>query len=145
MLKKLILSAFILLMFSSYSSAGFYSNYTKESGTVIAAIQLKDKGLYNLIVTIQFMRRPQESKIYKSDEYEQIVDHLLVESRGVALQRILERKDIALTDFADLKKVIETDIKKKIDEKKKKFIPDQNVEVVFAISDFYLLEPKDKD
>ena len=105
---------------------------------------IKDKGLYNLVVTIQFLRKPQDSKIYKSDEYEKLVDRLLVESRGITLQRILEQKNMALSDFAVLKKGIETDIESLANRLKKKLVPDQDIEVVFSISDFFLLEPTDK-
>ena len=79
------------------------------------------------MVTVQFLRKPQDSKIYKSDEYEKLVDRLLIESRGIALQKILERKELALSDFSELKKGIETDISKLTTELKKKFLPNQDI------------------
>jgi len=68
----------------------------------------------------------------------------LVESRGIALQKILERKDLTIGNFSELKKDIETDISKLATELKKKFLPNQDIEVVFSISDLFLLEPTDK-
>ncbi len=145
MIRKFIISSILLILCSSSAAAGFYSSgYSREAGTVVAAVQIKEKGIYNLVVTIQFLRKPQDSKIYKSDEYEKLVDRLLVESRGIALQRILEQTELALSDFSELKKNIETDIGNLAAHLKKKFLPDQNSEVVFSISDFFLLEPTDK-
>jgi hypothetical protein len=147
MMKKLAIAFFTLILFSSNALAGFYSSssgYSGEAGTVVAAIEIKGKGLYNLVVTIQFLRKPQNTKVYKSDEYEKLVDRLLVESRGITLQRILEQKDLSISDFAVLKKSIESDIGNLTTQLKKKIIPEQEIEVVFSITDFFLLEPTDK-
>jgi hypothetical protein len=145
MVRKFIIVSILLSLCSSNAAASFYSSgYSREDGTVIAAVQIKEKGIYNLVVTVQFLRKPQDSKIYKSDEYEKLVDRLLVESRGIALQRILERKELSLSDFSELKKSIETDIGNLATKLKKKFLPEKDIEVVFSISDFFLLEPTDK-
>ena len=145
MVGKLIIVSILLALCSSNAAASFYSSgYSREAGTVIAAVQLKEKGIYNLVVTVQFLRKPQNSKIYKSDEYEKLVDRLLVESRGIALQRILERKELSLSDFSELKKSQETDIGNLATKLKKKFLPEKDIEVVFSILDFFLLEPTDK-
>ncbi|KPJ95216.1 MAG: hypothetical protein AMJ53_03270 [Gammaproteobacteria bacterium SG8_11] len=143
-----ILVIFLLLVSHSALagiSSGFYSShYAAGEGSVIAAVEIKDRGIYNLIVSIQFLRKPKDSKIYKSDEYEQLIDRLVVESRGIALQKILESKELSLTDFAGLKNNIETDIKKLVAEMKDKYLPGGEVEVVFSVSNFFLLEPRDK-
>jgi hypothetical protein len=147
---RTLTTVFALLLFcatnalAGFGSSIYSSGYSRESGTAIAAVQIKDKKIYNLVVTVQFLRKPQDSKIYKSDEYEKLVDRLLIESRGIALQKILERKELALSDFSELKKGIETDISKLTTELKKKFLPNQDIEVVFSISDLYLLEASDK-
>jgi hypothetical protein len=129
---------------AGFGSSIYSSGYGRESGTAIAAVEIKDKGIYNLVVTVQFLRKPQDSKVYKSDAYEKLVDRLLVESRGIALQKILDQKELALGDFSELKKGIESDISKLATELKKKFLPNQDIEVVFSISDLFLLEPTDK-
>ena len=147
MVKKISIALFALLLLSSNAFAGFYSSspgYSRESGTVVAAVEINDKGLYNLVVTIQFLRKPQDTKVYKSDEYEKLVDRLLVESRGIILQRILELRNLSVSDFAALKKSIESDIGNLATQLKKKIISEQETEVVFSLSDFFLLEPTDK-
>jgi hypothetical protein len=145
MLRKFLIASIFLILCSSNSAAGLYSSDNiREAVTVVAAVQIKGKGIYNLVVTIQFLRKPQDSKIYKSDENERFMDRLLIQSRGIALKKILERKEIAVSDFYDLKKVIETDIANLATQLKKNLFPNQNIEVVFSISDFYLLEPRDR-
>lgn len=145
MTRILTIVSLIFFLCAGNGYAGLYSSgYNREGGTVIAAVQIKEKGIYNLIVNIQFLHRPQKGKIYSSDEYEKLIDRLLVESRGIALHKILENTELALGDLLELKNAIETGIEKLATQLKKKLLPDQDVEVVFAISDIYLLEPADK-
>lgn len=135
----------LLLILPSASNAGFYSSqYSRETGTIVASVQIKDKGIYNLIVSAKFLRRPQDKKIYKTDEYERFLDRLEVEWRGVALQKILESKELSVTELVNLKNSIQEEIVKLIERLKEKLVPDQNVEVVFSLSDFFLLEPREK-
>ena len=147
MIRTLKLMLMSVLVFGSNAFAGFDSGffstgYTGGEGSVIAAVEIKDKGLFNLIVSIQFLRKPRESKIYKSDEYEQLIDRLLIESRGIALQKMLEAKDLKLTDLAQLKNTIEAEISNKITELKNRYVPGKDVEVVFSLSNFFLMEPR---
>ena len=55
-----------------------------------------------------------------------------------------ESKELAITDLSTLKRNIETDIGKLAETLKTKIVPGQDVEVVFSLTDFFLLEPKDK-
>ena len=100
-------------------SSGFYA---RGEGSVIAAVQIKDKGIYNLVVSIQFLRNPTKSKIYRSNEYEQLIDRLIIESRGIALQKILESKELSLTDLAGLRNTIDTEIRKLIADLKEMYL-----------------------
>lgn len=138
---------FLAILFSTNAFAafdsGFYSSLTRGEGSVVAAVEIKDKGIFNLIVSIQFLRKPKDSKIYKSDEYEQLIDRLLIESRGITLQNILAAKELKLTDFAELKNKIETAIQKRVTDLKNKYLPENDVEVVFSLTNFFLLEPAD--
>ncbi len=139
----------LIVLFASNALAGlgsdiYSSRYSRDTGTVVAAVEIKNKGIFNLIISAQFLRKHQDKKIYKSDEYEQLLDRLQVEWRGIALQKVLESKELSLADFAGLKNTIEKEIKNLADQLKKKILPGQEVEVVFSISDFFLLEPNDK-
>lgn len=145
MIRTSCIMLILLLLLPLNTFAGFYSNqYSRESGTIVASVQIKDKGIYNLIITANFLKRPQDKKIYKSDKYEHLLDRLQVEWRGLALQKVLESKELSITDFVDLKNSIQTEIVKLIEQLKKKLVPEQDIEVVFSFSDFFLLEPKDK-
>jgi hypothetical protein len=59
----------------------------------------------------------------------------------IALQKILESKVLKLTELVELKNNIETEIRKVIADLKNKYLPEKDVEVVFSIADFFLLEP----
>lgn len=147
MVRSLNIAYISILLFASNAFAafdsGFYpGRYANGESSVIAAVEIKDKGIFNLFVSIQFLRKPEDRKIYKSDEYEQLVDRLLIESRGIALQKILETKELKLSDLAALRNSIETGVRKRIAELKNKHLPGNDVEVVFALTNFFLLEPK---
>jgi hypothetical protein len=140
---SIVLISFSLL--ASDASAEFYaSRPSGESGTVVAAIQIKDKGIYNLVISLRVVRKPEDRGVYKSDGYRNLMDRLLVEWRGIAIQKVLECNEMALTDLKTLKTDIETEIGKLVDQLKNKLLPRKKVEVVFSVSDFFLLEPKDR-
>jgi hypothetical protein len=145
MIRTFYIALILLLFLTSNSLAGFYSSsYSRESGSIVAAVQIKDEGIFNMIISANFLRMPQDKKIYKSDEYEQLMDRLQVEWRGIALQKVLESKELKIEDLIHLKNSIHTEIVSLTKQLKKKLVPGQNVEVVFSLSDFFLLEPIDK-
>ncbi len=135
----------VVLLFASNAWAGF-SSYSdiSSSDSVIAPIQIKNKGIYNLVVSIQFLNAPTEDKVYKSDPYEKFMRRLKVEWSGVAIIQILNAKEQSINDLAHLKANIEGEIIKLANQLKSKYSVDKNVEVVFSLSNFFLLEPKDK-
>jgi hypothetical protein len=149
MVRNFSIALVLIVLFATSALAeigkGIYSSrLSRETGSVIAAVEIKEKGIYNLIISAQFLRKPQDKKIYKSDEYEHLMDRLMVEWQGIALQKVLESKELTINDFSRLKSSIETDIRKLVETLKTKILPGQDVEVVFSLSDFFLLEPKDK-
>ncbi len=135
----------MVFLFTSNALAGF-SSYSDISScdSVIAPIQIKNKGIYNLVVSIHFLNAPTEDKVYKSDPYEKFMRRLKVEWSGVALLQILKTKEQSINDLANLKANIESEITKLANQLKSKYSVDKNVEVVFSLSNFFLLEPRDK-
>ncbi len=135
----------LVLMFVSNALAGF-SSYSElsSSDSVIAPIQIKNKGIYNLVISIHFLNAPTEDKVYKSDPYEKFMRRLQVEWSGVALLQILKAKEQSINDLANLKANIEGEITKLANQLKSKYSVDRNVEVVFSLSNFFLLEPKER-
>lgn len=148
MVRSVSIVLIVIFLLSSNVFAGlgsFYSyQYSRETGTVVAAITIKEKGIYNLVISVQFLKKPYDKKIYKSDAYEHLIDMLLVKWRGLAIQKILEAKEVDVADLAELKKSVEKEIEKLINQMKKKFFPEHKLEVVFSLSNFFLLEPEDK-
>jgi hypothetical protein len=72
------------------------------------------------------------------------VRRLKVEWSGVALVHILQAKEQTINDLVGLKGAIEAEIHKLADQLKSKYSLEKDVEVVFSLSNFFLLEPKDK-
>ncbi len=148
MFRGFIIGLLITLCWTSAAIAGmassFYSSGYAGESVVITAVDVKDRGIYNLVVSVQFLRKPRDSKIYKSDEYEELIDRLSVESRGIVLQKILETGALEMTDFLDLKNKIQAELESKASELKNKLLPGKDAEIVFSIGNFFLLEPKEK-
>ncbi len=144
MVRTLFIATLIFIFLTSNAIAGFGSFYSNSysSGSVAAPIQIKDKGIYNLVISIQFLNEPYDKSIYKSDKYELFLKRLKVEWSGVALLQVLKAKEQSINDLTDLKANIETEIVKLADQLKKKYSLDKNEEVIFSLSNFYLLEPK---
>jgi len=145
-MKRIFSITFLMvLLFTSNALAGF-SSYSEisSSDSVIAPIQIKNKGIYNLVVSIQFLNAPTEDKVYKSDPYDKFMRRLKVEWSGIAINQILKAKEQSINDLANLKANIEGDISKLANQLKSKYSVDKNAEVVFSLSNFFLLETKDK-
>lgn len=130
---------------ASNALAGF-SSYDNpyRSDSVIAPIQIKDRGVYNLVISIQFLNEPYDQKNYKTDAYGDFIKRLNVEWSGVVLQQVLAAKELDINDLVVLKTNIEAGLIKLADELKGKYSLEKNIEVVFSLSNFYLLEPKVK-
>jgi hypothetical protein len=144
MLRAFVVIATLFLLTTSNSFAGFSSyNSYDTSGSIVASVEIENKGIYNLITSIQFLRKPQDRKIFGTDEYEYLINQLSVEARGVILQEILQAKTIKVTDFAALKSSIENEIRNLIANTKKKHGVSAGTEVIFSLGNFYLLETKD--
>ncbi len=143
MLRSFITALLIVFLLAPNVLAGF-SSYSSpySSGNVIAPIQIKDKGMYNLVISIQFLNEPYEKKPYESDAYENFIRRLKVEWSGVALLQVLKAKEQSINDLAELKDNIEAEIAKLADQLKNKYSLNKDVEVVFSLSNFFLLEPK---
>lgn len=144
-MKIISIVLFVLLTISSNSLASF-SSYDNpySSDSVVAPIQIKDKGIYNIVISIKFLKEPYDNKTYKSDAYENLLKRLNIEWSGVALFQVLKSNEIGVTELVGLKNDIESEIKKLADELKSKYSLEKNAEVVFSLSNFYLLEPKNK-
>ena len=141
------MSLFVVVLLASNAFAGFGSYYSNpQSGSsIVAAIQIKDKGIYNLVVSVRFLREPYDNKIYTSDGYEKLIERLEVEWSEVALQQVLQAKELNINDLVNLKANIEKEIAKLADELKSSYSLDKNTEVVFSLANFFLLEPSDND
>ena len=143
-MKKIFISLLFSMLFASNSFAGIYSSATQGGNSrIIAAVEIEDAGIMNLIVSVEFLTKPQDSKIYGSDEYGKLLQRLQVEWKSAALQKILESRRLRRSDLVMLKNSIHSEIEILIKQLKKKIIPDTDVEVIFAISDFYLLVPRE--
>jgi len=143
--RSISIAFLMVLLFTSNALAGF-SSYSdiSSSDSVIAPIQIKNRGMYNLVISIHFLNAPTEDKVYKSDPYEKFMRRLKVEWTGVAILQILNAKEQTVNDLANLKANIESEIAKLANQLKSKYSIDKNVEVVYSLSNFFLLEPKDK-
>ena len=123
--------------------SGCMSRCGGGGGTVTAAVELADKGTYNLFVSVMFLRKPLEKMVYDSDDYKFMLDRLSVQWRGVALETILASGKMNITDLSALKDNVETRIRKLVAGEKEKIFPGRDVEVVFSLTGFYLMVPEE--
>ncbi|MGD8642527.1 MAG: hypothetical protein PVG89_17970 [Gammaproteobacteria bacterium] len=140
-MKFSLLVAFALLAFVSSASASFYSGSFDRSSAVVASVEVEGKGIYNLVVSLEFMGKPKDKKIFSSDEYTELIKRLNIEGKGVALRAILSSNTLKITDLEGLEKSIEQGINKLIEKLKPTYDISSSTEVVFSISSFYLMEP----
>jgi len=141
-MKKVFLLCALVCLTVSSAEAGFYSQSYDASGSVAVALQLDNKEIYNLIISIELLRKPQDGKVYESDNYENMMKQISVGWQNVAIQKTLDLKTIKFSDLCLLKSNIEKGISELIQKAKIKNGISSDVEVVYSLSNFYLLEPK---
>jgi bifunctional pyridoxal-dependent enzyme with beta-cystathionase and maltose regulon repressor activities len=143
MIRSPLIATILMLVASTNAFGGFYSSSYDSRGTVVASVEIEDKGIYNLVVSIQFLNKPYDKREYESDSYEELINRLSIEWRGVALKKILESNTYKVSDLKTLEASVESEVHKLIKLSKKKHGLSQGIEVIFSISSFYLIEPSD--
>ena len=145
-MRTIFATTLVFLLMSSGAVAGFGSgsDYYAISGSnsVAAPVWVEGEGLFNLVVSLDFLGRPEDTKLYKSDSYSQLINHLSVKWRSIALDKILAVSTIEKGGLADLKKEIESAVDKLVKDESAKLMGDQKVEVVYSLTHFVLLEPR---
>jgi len=146
MLRTFLATTLVFLVLSSSAIAGYGSGSgyypLSDSNNVVAPVWIEGEGLFNLEVSLDFLGRPEDTKLYKSDSYTQLIDRLSVKWRSIALDKILAVSTIEMGGMADLKKEIELAVDKLVKDESAKLMGDQKVEVVYSLSRFMLLEPR---
>jgi len=146
MVRLLSITLLIVSLLAPNSFAGISKGYgyPLSSDLSVAPIKISGKGIYNLVISINLLQRPQDRKIYRTDAYREALNRLQVEWSGIALQKILEAQEVSIEDLPKLKKTIESEIINLANNIKQKYSLEESVELVFSISNFFLLEPKVK-
>ena len=141
-MRTLFATTLVFLFLSSGAIAGFDYHPMPGSTSVVAPVWVEGEGLFNLVVSLDFLGRPADTKVYGSDSYTQLISHLSVRWRSLALDEILAVGTIEKGGLADLKKEIESAVDKLVDDESIKLMGDQKVEVVYSLTHFMLLEPR---
>lgn len=142
-MKKSLAILFITLLFTSTVRAASYSHDNLySSDNVIAPIEIKNKGIYNLVISINILNTPYDKQVYKSTSYQNLIHRMQVEWGNAALVHVLSAKEQSINELSLLKSRILTDIQKLADQLKKKYGLGDDVEVVFSLTSFFLVEPR---
>lgn len=139
-------SAYIVILsilVAAPSALAGYSSYKSpySSDSVVAPVEIRGKGIYNIVVAVQFLNEPYDQKVYKSDAYKKFMSRMKVEWGGIAISQILRADEQSMSDLIGLKGKIETKISELADRLKNKYALNEDVEVVFSVSNFFLVEP----
>ena len=143
MLKKQLFALLVLLLVVTNTHAGFsYKNYDSGS-SIVAAVEIDGKGIYNLVISVKFLNEPYDKKPYTTDPYEQLIRRLSTEWRGTALQTVLKNNKYKISDLSTLEANVNTAIQELIKSLKKKYGIKVGTEVVYSTSSIYLVDPSD--
>jgi len=121
------------------TSAGSYYSSGSLGGAITASVSIEDKGIYNLVISVEFLSEPFDKAPFTSDNYEEMLKRLNVEWRGVVLKQVLQSSNYKMSDLALLKQQIDHELDKLIVQAKTKHRIKPNTEVVYAIGSFYLV------
>lgn len=146
MKKTIITTALLLVFVSSSAIAGFGSSsdyYPRsDSGNVVASVRVEGEGVFNLVVSLEFLNRPGNTKLYKSPSYQQLINHLSVKWQSIALDKILAASTVEMGGLSDLKMEIESAVDVLVANEITKQMGGKKVEVIYSITHIMLLEPR---
>lgn len=135
---KLWMCLTLLIIASNAFGGSFYSSPSR-GGTLATSVSIEDKGIYNLVVSVQFLKEPFDKAPFTSDNYEEMIKRLNVEWSGIVLKRVLTANNYKVNELAALKQSIDEDLSLLVSEAKKKHGVKPNTEVVYSIGSFYLV------
>jgi len=133
-----LLSIFLLMVSSQIFAGSFYSS-PSIGGSLATSVTIENKGIYNLVISVQFLTEPFDKTPFTSNKYEEMIQRLNVEWRGEVLKTVLESSEYKVSDLSALKNKIDGNIAKLIAGAKKKHGVKSDVEVVYSIGSFYLV------
>lgn len=143
MIKHHIFALSVLLLSVTSAHAGFsYKSYDSGS-SIIAAVEIEDKGIYNLVISVKFSNEPYDKKPYTTDSYQELIRRLSTEWRGVALKTVLKNNKYKLSDLSQIEGEVNTAIKELIKGARSKHSINQKTEVLYSISSIYLVDTSD--
>ncbi|UZE97310.1 hypothetical protein [Alkalimarinus alittae] len=130
---------FVLLVTAQLTYGGSFYSAPSSGGSIATSVSIEDKGIYNLVVSVQFLNEPFDKAPYTSEDYEEMINRLNVMWRGVVLKRVLGQSNYKVSDLAGLKQKIDEDIFQLVGEARKKHGVKASAEVVYSIGSFYLV------
>ena len=130
---------FVLLVTAQFAYGGSFYSAPSSGGSIATSVSIEDKGIYNLVVSVQFLNEPFDKAPYTSEDYEEMINRLNVMWRGVVLKRVLGQSNYKVSDLAGLRQKIDEDIFKLVGEARKKHGVKASAEVVYSIGSFYLV------
>lgn len=143
MIKVRLFALLILVLVATSTHAGLsYKSYDSGS-SIIVAVEIDSKGVYNLVVSVKFSNEPYDKKPYTSDAYDELINRLSVEWRGVALKEILKNNTYKLSGLSEIESKVDSVIQELIINSKNKHGIKANTEVVYSISSIYLVDTSD--
>ncbi len=143
-MKRKILITFILFCFTATNCLAGFSSYQESftTDTAVAPVFISDQGVFNLVVRIQFLHELYDKKPYTTNNYKKYIDRLSVEWSDIATQHILSGNIRAISEIEKLKSSIQAAIEKRAESLKSHYALQQEDEVVYAITGFYLSKPE---
>jgi len=129
----------LLLMMAWQTLAGSYYSSASLGGAITTSVSIEDKGIYNLVISVEFLTAPFDKAPFTSDNYEEMLKRLNVQWRGVVLKQVLQSSSYKMSDLALLKQQIDRELDKLVLEAKKKHRIKPNTEVIYAVGSFYLV------
>ena len=143
MLKSHSLAFLVLVITVSSAHAGFSYKSYDSSSSIIAAVEIEGKGVYNLVISVKFSNQPYDKKPYTTDSYEALIRRLYIEWRGVALSEVLKNNKYNLSDLSQIELAVNSAIQKLIVASKTKYGINADTEVIYSISSIYLVDTSD--
>ena len=143
-MNKIIVPAFLAMLLTTPASAEFFSKYGtggSSQAVAVGSVEVKGRGVVNLVAVLEFVRTPKDSKIYKSDAYEEFLDRVIVGAKSIVLKLLLEKSAIDPSELKTIRETIEKTVSHYFEVEAQKTFPSEKVFVNYGLTMLYISDP----
>lgn len=142
---KMTITLFVAMLAAMPASAGEFFSSHRGGGSsqevAVGSVEIKGRGVVNLVAVLEFVRPPNDPKTYKSDAYSDFLNRVEVGAKAVVLKVLLEKPSIELAEIKTIRENMDKALSEYLELEIQKAFPAEKLNVAYGITMLYVSDP----